>query len=258
MLRAILACAGFMLVAAPANADELRFDLHLQKAALVQLRVARTTAQAHHDNWSQALPLADLSGLGGGAIDQGGPVAFRLSRPAGTLACQGTAHDAHADGRCTLTPNADFTAQLAARGIGRPTEDQSFELTMSGVSLDVPDALRAAGWERPSIAQLVELGIFHVTASDVRALAEVGYKNGAIKTLVEFAIFHVTPDYIRSMRAAGLDGLSAATLVQLRIFKLTPQDARAFAKEGRAPLSAQRLVDARIAGSHPQARGDDS
>jgi len=251
-LRA-LACSALLLACCaspgPARAaDTVYFDAR-PEGSKINFRVERDTR--HNNNWSQTLPIAAFDGLNADAFTHDGRVEFRFVRPAGTLACEGLGHDGRADGRCTLTPNQDFAHRLAAEGLGEPSADQNFALTMSGVSLDVLDALRAEGWQHPSLDELVELGIFQVTADRVRALADVGYKAGAIKTLVSFQIFKVTPDYIRSMRAVGLRELSAEMLVQLRIFNITPDYVRAFTGKGDKALSAHQLVQLRIAGVDP-------
>lgn len=249
MLRLALICAPFMLTAASTPAsDRIHFDVHQRDAATVELRVERSGDGEHHGNWSQSVRLDDLQGLARTTLDQGGRVAFRLKRPAGALDCQGLAHDRHAAGECTLALDSGFARQLNAHGVARPTTDEAFQLTMSGVAPDVLDALHAEGWEQPTVKQLVELGIFHVTAPSIHALAGAGYRGGPIKTLTEFAIFKVTPDFIASIRAAGLHDLPAATLVQLRIFNVTPDDVRAYTRDGRTALSASQIMELRMAG----------
>lgn len=288
MLRTALVSAA-MLLACCASAgplvaqDRLTFEMHPGDRSDVELRVERNAGRENRNNWSQSLPLSDLDGLTRDAFERGGPVQFRLIRPAGTLACAGTGHDHRADGNCALTPDPTFADRLASRGIARPDRDQSFALTMSGVSLDVLDSLRAEGWATPSLDEVVQLGIFHITADLVRGFARAGYKGGAIETLVAFKIHgvtseairdyaalgyeglgqenllafrihRVTPDYVRSMRALGLRGLTPETLIQLRIFDVTPEYVRAFAPE-RRDIEAGDLIKLRIAGVGPQDLG---
>ena len=285
MLRSLLASVAVLLTccasAAPFDTyDRLAFEAHLEGSSDVELRVEHNAGPKNRNNWSQSVPLSEFEGLTRDAFDRGGRVQFRFVRPAGTLACEGLGHDRRVDGNCAMTPNPAFADRLAARGIARPNRDQSFMLTMSGVSLEVLDVLRAEGWATPTLDGLVQLGIFHITGDLVHSLARAGYKGGAIDTLVAFKIHgvtpeairdyaalgykgisrenllafrihNVTPDYVRSMRALGLRGLTPETLIQLRIFDVTPEYVRAFASEKR-DLEAGDLIKLRIAGIGPK------
>lgn len=267
--------------ASPATAlPDLSFMLSDRAPDKVHLRLESDPGNAHNNNWSRDVPAADLNGFSTNAFERGGPVHFTIMRPAGEFACDGLAHDGHADGRCRFTPDEGFRRTLAARGVGTPTDDESYALAMSGVRLDVLDALQRDGWDRPNVGELVALGIFDATPEAIHDLARAGYRGGKIGTLIAlrvhrispefiasfarlgyrdlstdtlfaFRIHKVTPEFIEAMASAGYRDLKPQTLIQLRIFNITPDFVRAVTADGKSALSADQLVKLKLAGIGP-------
>jgi len=243
----------------------------------VQLRFDAEFGKNRNGNWTRDVPSADLDGFSTSAFVRGGPVHFTIARPAGQFVCDGLAHDGHADGRCKFTADEGFRHTLTTRGVGTPDEEQSYALAMSGVRLDVLDALQRDGWDRPNVGELIALGIFDATPEAIQDLARAGYKGGKIGTLIAlrvhritpefissfarlgyrdlstdtlfaFRIHKVTPEFIQAMAVAGYRDLKPQTLIQLRIFNITPEFARAASADGKPAFSADQLVKLKLAG----------
>src|SRR5919108_428850 len=116
----------------------------------VQLNI-RYGERGHSSNWGRIVPVSELVGLS--PADMNGPgttVRFKIVRSAGTLSCEGWFADGRGSGHFTYEPNPDFVAELAKRGINAPTEWEQFEMTMTGVGLDLIDELQRQGYERPT------------------------------------------------------------------------------------------------------------
>jgi len=268
-------------ISAPAAAlPELMFTLRDRAPDKVELRLEVDYGKNRNGNWTRDVPSADLNGFSTSAFVRGGPVHFTIARPAGQFVCDGLAHDGHADGRCKFTADEAFRRALAARGVGTPDEEQSYALAMSGVHLDVLDALQRDGWDRPNVSELIALGIFDATPEVIQDLERAGYKGGKIGTLIAlrvhritpefiasfaklgyrdlstdtlfaFRIHKVTPEYIEAMAAAGYRDLKPQTLIQLRIFNITPDFARAVTGDSKRAFSADQLVKLKLAGIGP-------
>jgi hypothetical protein len=267
--------------ALPARAEpDITFAVHSRSDGDVQLRLEAEFGEKHDNNWWQSVALSELKGLSTDALTRDGRVHFDWARPAGRFSCDGLAHDRQADGRCTFTPDDGFRRALETRGIGRPDEQQSFALAMSGVAPEWLDALDREGWSRPTLDETIALGIFKITPDFVQAIGRAGYKGGKVQTLVAFKIHgvtpeaisalgelgyrqlspetllafrihRVTPDYVRDMAALGYRNLPAQTLIQLRIFNITPDYVRSLRANGKLDVSADQLVKLRMAGIGP-------
>lgn len=203
---------------------------------------------------SRTFALSTLEGLSTVDLRTGGPreVSFRYVQPAGRLDCSGVVGSRAGTGTCGLTANRRFADTLASRGIGRPDELQSFNLTMSGVGLAVLDELARQGYPKPDIDGLVGLGIFKVTPDYIRELAAGGYRLRSIGDLVQFKIFKVEPGFITELRTLNYANLPASQLVRFKIFNVTPEFIRELRKLGYTNVSPGKLVELRIHGITPE------
>jgi len=274
----VAAALAASCTAAPAAAfPEVMFTLSDRAPDKVQLRFDAEFGKNRNGNWTRDVLATELNGFSTSAFARGGPVHFTITRPAGQFACEGLAHDGHADGRCKFAADEGFRRTLAARGVGTPSEEESYAMAMSGVRLDVLDTLQRDGWDRPNVGELIALGIFDATSEAIQDLARAGYRGGKIGTLIAlrvhritpefissfarvgyrdlsldmlfaFRIHKVTPEFIQAMAAAGYRDLKPQTLVQLRIFNITPEFARAVSAAGKPAFSADQLVKLKLAG----------
>lgn len=288
-LLAASACAAVAVSSACFAADWSDLPFRLAKTGSpdrVQLSMEQRTDRQNMGNWSRSVAIADLRGLAAAqlAAPTSTPIRFAMVRPAGRFNCSGTVRSYDGRGTCAFTADPAFSAMMEKRGIGRPTEAQSYKLAMSGFRPDILDALSAAGYPRPTVEQSIALGIFDIEPTYVRDLAAAGYRLGSIDELVGFKIHKVSPELIRAYRELGYGRLSADDLmamsihrvtsdfirdfarlgyrdlpadklVQLRIFNVTPDDVRALQAEGVALPSADQLVRLRLAGFGPKRRG---
>jgi hypothetical protein len=222
----------------------------------IQLTIESRWSANNHSMWSNDRPISDLQGLTAAQLTgPRGPVRFALVKDAGRLDCSGTAGNLSGSGACSFTADPGFTSYLQARGMGTPTSQQAFTLTMSGVGRDLVDSMQEIGYARPTVEQLSSMGIHGVTADFIRGLARSGYRLKSADDLVNFAIHGVTLDYIREMAAINpkLQRLSGDELVNMRIHGVTPDYVRQIAAMGPQfrEIGADDLVNFAIHGARP-------
>ena len=265
-MLAATACAALAVSSACLAAEWPSLPFQLAKtrdAGRVQFSIQQPQNGKRSGNWSQSMPLGELEGLSAAQLSAASatPIRFALARPAGRFTCSGSARSSDGRGTCAFAADAAFSADLARRGMGRPSVEQSYKLAMSGFRPDVLDALAAAGYPRPTIEQSVALGIFKVTPAYVRGLADAGYRLGKVDDLVGFRIHKVTPELIRAYRGLGVRNLEGDDLLAMAIHQVTPEYITSFARLGYRDLSADQLVQMRIFNVTPadvralQARG---
>ena len=195
-------------------------------------------------NLSRNFAASELPGLDLGSLrSAGAPINFALVRQAGRVDCAGNGRAMRAEGDCRFTPDAAFAGLLAGRGIGRPTVEQSYELTMVGLTSDLVDALQAANYPRPTIDQLTELAAVGVDRGFIDELSRRGYRPKSLDDLVEFAALDITPDYIDGMARAGFRGMDADAIVQFKALDITPAYVADLARAGYADLSADEVAE---------------
>jgi hypothetical protein len=247
---AALLLGGSAIAAAPARID---FTVAPTESAAasdkVQLGLSYRAAGGGKSHTSRPVPLGELQGLTAAQLaSDGAPVRFSLVRDAGRLDCDGIVRQRRGTGDCRFAPDARYAAELARRGIARPTEKQQFDLTMHGADLAVVDELLRQGYAKPKVDDIVEAGIFGVTVPYLRELDMLGYRVGTVDRLVEMRIHRVTPDYIREMAAAGpaYRRLPPEQLVEMRIHGVTPERVRGYAQAGYANLTRRQIMDMAI------------
>lgn len=195
--------------------------------------------------WSNTTDLAELAGLNAQQLAAEGPVRFSIVREAGRFDCEGIARQGRGTGDCSFTPDAAFNAGLARRGIGTPTRQQSYSLTLARVGVSLLDALDRNGYQRPDIDGLVAAGIHRVDADYIGAMAAAGYRVGEVGGLVRMRIHRVTPEFVSALAAAGYRP-SADMAVRLRIHGATPEYIRDLAAAGGTGFDTDDLVNMRI------------
>ncbi|MFC3711796.1 hypothetical protein ACFOMD_04390 [Sphingoaurantiacus capsulatus] len=250
--KLMIALAALMLVS-PAAADvpeRLDFSVSPSKRdGQVQLSLRYRTDRSDSRH-SRPVPFADLQGLSAAqlASTSGGPARFRIVREAGSLDCNGVFKGGRGTGDCRFAPNAGYAAQLAKRGIGAPTEDQQFQLTMVGSSLADIDELMRQGYPRPPVGQMLEMSIHGVNAAYLQQLAKAGYNAGKVAKLVEMRIHGVTPEFALELASIGpaYRNLPIDQLVEMRIHGVTPDEVRAYAKAGYPNLTRKQLINMAI------------
>jgi hypothetical protein len=247
--------------AAPAMAEQMesiRWSIDPVRGSdrnRVQLTIESRWNANSQSTWSNDRSLSELSGLSAAQLaGPTGPARFALVREAGRLDCTGRAGNSGGNGVCGFTPDAGFASFLQARGIGAPSRQQAFSLTMSGVGRDLIDALDKGGFQRPDVDQLTAMGIHGATADYVRALSGLGYRLSA-DDVVAFRIHGVEPDYVRQLAAIGpkLQRIQPGDLVALKIHGVRPEFVREIAaiQPEFRNVTADELVAMAIHGVKP-------
>lgn len=253
MLAALLAAAisvSSACLAGPSSpADKLNFELKPSIQAS-KLQLALWSNDRHHNMTGSSYAPAELTGLDLNALRLSGqrPISFAYIREPGRIDCSGTGGNSVATGRCSFSPDAAFNQFLAARGIGRPSFEQSFELVMTGASRDLVDALAAFHYARPGVEKLAELAAVGVTRSYISSLAATGSAPKSLDDLTQFAALEVTPEFINSFARIGYTHLPVDKLIELKALDVTPGYVRSLQAHGLYPRSAEQLVKLKSAG----------
>jgi hypothetical protein len=245
-IAALLLTAITVSSACVANtAAPLQFTIEpASHSGRVQVSFKRDRNGHSENTWSSSFAPAELAGLDIAALNSPGtrPLRFAVVREAGRIDCAGSGGNLMARGTCTLTPDAGFERFLADRGIGRPTEDQTFGLIAVNAKRDLVGALSQARYPTPSVEQVIELSAVDVTPAYIRALSSQGYRPQSIQGLVEFGALKITPEYIGSFARAGYGNLPPDDLVQLKALNITPEFIQGFERIGYGRLPVDTLV----------------
>lgn len=204
----------------------------------LQLRQERSTS-------GRSVPLSAFEGLSTAQMAGASQVTFTLRRDAGVFHFTGSFRDGAGAGTYTFTPSTTFPAELASRGLGRPTAVEQYDLAIHDVGLDLVDALRAQQYATPTVADLVTAGRHGVTTTYVREMGRLGYRVGTVATLVKMRDHGVTPGYVEGLAAAGLPKLEVEALVRARDHGVTPDYVQALVGMGYGSLGIDALINAR-------------
>lgn len=219
----------------------------------VQVRFRRAD-QKSTNNWSSTFRTAELAGLDVAALRGTGtrPIRFTIARDAGRIDCSGSGGNSMARGDCSLTADPAFSALLAANGIARPDEEQTFGLIAVDAKRELVTALRAANYPAPTIGDLTALAAIDVTPGYIRDLAAHGYRPRTLNELVEFGALRITPEYIGSFTRAGYSDLAASDLVQLKALDVTPEFIAGFERIGYGRLPVSTLIQLKALNVTPE------
>jgi beta-lactamase regulating signal transducer with metallopeptidase domain len=199
------------------------WDMHLTRdPGQVQLNIRR--GESMH---GRTMPLADLERLAGTTLASASTVHFPIRREAGTFTIDGTCRNSTCGGTFIFEPSATFGAELAKRGIGRPTAQDQFYLAISDIGTAYLDTLAAAGYATPDLQTLIKAGQHGVDAVYVKDMAALGYRLGTLDPLIHLRDHGVDPAYVRGMAASGMPKLSADDLVTARDHGVDPEYVRA-------------------------------
>jgi beta-lactamase regulating signal transducer with metallopeptidase domain len=199
------------------------------------------------------VPVERLEGLTSAQLSgAGSPVRFSIRRDAGTFTFEGTVRNGVGAGTYTFAPSTTFPAELAKRGLERPSPADQYELARHDVRLALVDELTKQGYQRPSISDLVRAGHHGVQLDYLRGMGELGYRLGTVSALIKLRDHGVTPGFVRGLGEQGLSRLSADDLVRARDHGVTPEYVGGLRELGYGSLTLDQLVTARDHGVTPQ------
>ena len=209
------------------------------------------TVRSGHSTNGRSMALADLERLAGTTLASASTVHFPIRREAGTFTIDGTCRNSACAGTFVFEPSATFGAELAKRGIGRPTPKDQFYLAVSDIGIAYLDTLAAAGYATPDLRTLVRAAQHGVDGGYVKDMAALGYRLGTVDALIRLRDHGVDPEYVRGMAANGLAKLSADDLVRARDHGVDPDYVGGLAALGFRGLGVDALVGARDHGVDP-------
>jgi len=211
----------------------------------VQLEISRRSGNSH---WTigHTVDAASLEGLDPARLaGAGGPVAFRIAREAGTLACEGSVGHGRGRGECSFAADPRFAAALAERGIGRPSMDEQFSMTMHDIGLAYVDEVRRQDYDTPSTVDLANAGDHGVTLDYLRGMGGHGYRVRRLGALIEMRDHGVTPDYIEALARHDVRDISPAEIVRLRDHGVSADYVGELRQLGYRRLSVEEMIELR-------------
>jgi len=220
---------AFTLQAYPGRSD-VRFSL-------------RRGDTPNHGVMSSSFAPNDLSGLDIAALRQPGqhPLRFAYVQDAGRIDCTGSGGNSVASGQCMFMQSPAFADYLAGQGIGRPSFEQAYDLTITGATRDLVEALTQYRYPKPNIEKLTELAAVGVKGSYIAGLASRGFMPRTLDELTQFAALDVTPEYIDALARAGYRGLSGEEITELKAVGADPAFIASLANAGYRNLSVDQL-----------------
>ena len=226
------------------RADEIHFTMTAPaRSGDVQLSL-RSGPRHHNNGMTSSFAASDLAGLDLSRLRSAAstPLSFALVRQAGRVDCAGNARAMRAEGDCRFTADAAFANLLVSHGIGRPTEEEAYGLTIVGATRDLVEALAAANYPRPTVEKLTELAAVGVDRQFIDQLSRRGYRPKDLGELVEFGALDISPAYIAELAHMGYSGLSPDEVTQLKALEVTPEFVEGFARIGYKNLPVDTLV----------------
>jgi len=242
MRRTLALCLSLALLlplTAQAQDDTIRWTAYPADRGKVQLRLSQGKRNSNQD-WAPS----ELQGLD--VRFTNGPLAFRIARAAGTLACTGTGRSGRGEGACRLERDAAYFSGLAQRGVAAGSEQDAWSLFLFDVKLDLLDELRRQDYRTPTVDNLVTAGIFKIDAAYLREISMAGLRQNRLEDLVPLRIHNITPAYVQGVRAAAPRlKLETKDLVTMRIHGVTPEWIAGWTKLGY-DLDVKQLTNTRI------------
>ncbi|HEY6048339.1 MAG TPA: hypothetical protein VIV07_04745 [Sphingomicrobium sp.] len=227
---------------------------HGGNADRIQASFRRNENGRNENNWSTDFRPAELTGLDLAGFRGAGnrPLSFAIVREAGRLDCSGHGGESYASGNCSFTANPAFTQLLESRGVGRPTDEQSFGLMAVNARRDLVDAVAAARYPTPSIDNLMALSALGVDGTYISQMARAGYRPRNIDTLIQFKALNITPQWIARFASMGYANLPGDELVQLKALDISPEFIAGFDRIGYRHLPVDQLVQLKALNITPE------
>jgi hypothetical protein len=240
--------------AAPTEVVHFAIERGHESSDRLHVSFTKDVRGREQNNWSTDFRPADLVGLDLAGFRGAGsrPLSFAIVREAGRLDCSGHGGESYAGGYCNFTANPAFTQLLESRGIGRPTDDQSFGLMAVNARRDIIDAVAAARYPTPSIDNLMALSALGVDGGYISEMSRAGYRPRNIDTLIEFKALNITPEWIAQFVRIGYGQLPGDELVQLKALNITPDYIAGFDRIGYRHLPVDELVQLKALNITPE------
>jgi hypothetical protein len=240
--------------AAPTEVVHFAIERGHESSDRLHVRFTKDVRGREQNNWSTDFRPDDLVGLDLAGFRGAGsrPLSFAIVREAGRLDCSGHGGESYAGGYCNFTANPAFTQLLESRGIGRPTDDQSFGLMAVNARRDIIDAVAAARYPTPSIDNLMALSALGVDGGYISEMSRAGYRPRNIDTLIEFKALNITPEWIAQFVRIGYGQLPGDELVQLKALNITPDYIAGFDRIGYRHLPVDELVQLKALNITPE------
>ena len=231
--------------AAPATWFHFTLEPERGNADEIKATFDRDGAGRHDEHWSTGFRPSDFVGLDLAGFRGAGnrPLRFAVVREAGRLDCSGQGGGSYAAGNCSFTADPAFAELLRSRGIGTPTDKQSFGLMAVNARRSLIDAVAAAHYPTPSIDNLTALSALGVDSGYIGEMARIGYRPPTIDTLIQFKALDITPQWIGEFVRAGYGNLPGDDLVQMKALDITPQYIAGFERIGYRHLPVDQLVE---------------
>ena len=232
----------------PFRADDIRFTLSDEnRDGRLDFSLREGDRRSHLNNTVAA---ADI-GADPSVLARDGAMRFAMVRDAGRLDCEGTTRAAKAEGNCRFTADEAFNRELAAAGVARPSAEDSYAMTIVGVTRTLVVALKNANYGPPDADQLTAMAAVGVTPAYIADLSQRGFKPGSLDDLVAFRAVGVTPDYVDGLAKAGVKVGEGDDVVALRALGVTPDFVAGFVRIGYTNLPAEKLVELKALGVTP-------
>ena len=202
--------------------------------------------------WSDEVPLSRFHNLSSNVLQHGGRTEFEYVTDAGKLLCKGTFSFNSGAGSFTFAPNPDFASELHNLGYGSPTQEQSFAMLMSNLTLEFARGVRDAGL-RASTGQLLELRQHGVNLEFLRSVKDAGYDFTA-SDVIDLRNHGVSPEFLQDLKRANYD-LTSGQIVELRNHGVDSRFIRDLHALGLHPHSSE-MVQYRNHGISPEYLSD--
>jgi hypothetical protein len=237
---------------AVAAADEFKGTwsiLHSDKPGMVRFGLHHRVSGGNHQHESD-WPLSEFSGLeprGAGRRD----VAFRITREAGRLDCEGTLRDGEGTGIFRFTPDTRYVKAMEDVGFDGIDDSLQFAMAVHDVTTEYARAMQAEKVNDLDTDKLIAFRIFDVDAQFIRELRAEGLSANEADKLIAFRVHGVSAAMVKEVREAGLE-VSEDMLIAFRVHGVSPEYIANIEKLGLPRPDANQLVAMRVHGVTPE------
>jgi beta-lactamase regulating signal transducer with metallopeptidase domain len=214
--------------------------------------MAQITVHTEHGTHGRSIAVAQLPVSAAQLTAAASTVSFPIARDAGTFHVEGICRNGVCGGTLTFEPSATFAAELASRGLARPTATEQMTLAMADIGVGFLDELSKNGYAKPDLAGLVRAAQHGVDTGYVRDMASFGYKVGTLDALVKLRDHGIDAAYVRGMTAAGFTRLPADQILAARDHGVDPAYVNAMRDLGFRAGTLDEIVKLRDHGIDPE------
>lgn len=146
---------------------------------------------------------------------------FKVVREAGIITFNGKFDGDQGFGRFKFTPNKEYKAFLAFKGIDHLKDEEYVSFFIMDVTRKYVQFLNDNGFRNLSKNQIISMAAFKIDASYISYWKSLGYKDITPNNLISLKSLKIDSAYVNDIRRSGYEDLSIQQLISFKSQKIT-------------------------------------